>query len=81
MNTTQANNGPQFGTIARVKFDERDLFARVQAAITELELALGSAAEFSDAMPANYNALLDTLRAAVHDDCVTETALESALEG
>lgn len=73
-------SAPQFGSISRAKFDERAIFARVQCAINELELALGSAAEFSDAMPANYSALLDTLQAAVHDECVTASALESALD-
>jgi hypothetical protein len=71
---------PQFGSIARVKFDERELFTRVQKAITELEMALGSAAEFSDAMPANYSALLDAFNGAVHDECVTPDALEGAME-
>ena len=71
---------PQFGSIARVKWDERELLADVLAKVQALELALGTAAEFSSAMPSNYSALLDTLHAAVHDECVTLASLESRLE-
>lgn len=72
---------PQFGSIARVKFDERELFARVQKAITELELALGSAAEFSDLMPDTYASTLQSLKDMIHDECCTASMLDSLMEG
>lgn len=72
---------PQFGTIARAKHDERQYFARVQAAINELELALGSAAEFSNLMASTYSSTLDGFKALIHDECCDQGMLDSLLEG
>lgn len=76
-----ASSRPQFGTLARAKHDERELFKRVQAAINELELALGSAAEFSDLMASTYSSTLQSLRDMIHDECCDQGMLDSLLEG